>query len=89
LANIKSQIKRIKTSKKQNLRNRSAKSALKTYFSNFEIAVEENDKEKAGVILKKTIKEIDKAASKNIIHLNNAANKKSKLVKRFNALSVV
>lgn len=89
MANIKSQIKRIKTSKKQNLRNRSVKSALKTYVSNFEIAVEENDKEKAEVILKKTIKEIDKAASKNIIHLNNAANKKSKLVKRFNTLSVV
>ncbi|MBI4743994.1 MAG: 30S ribosomal protein S20 [Actinobacteria bacterium] len=89
MANIKSQIKRIKTSEKRRLRNKSNKSALKTYISNFEIALEESDKEKAGITLKRAVKEIDKAAAKKIIHLNNAANKKSKLVKKFNTLSVV
>jgi small subunit ribosomal protein S20 len=84
LANIKSQIKRIKQAEKRRLRNKSVRSALKTYIKKFEVALSENDKEKAEVALKTVIKKLDKAAAKGVIHKNTAAHKKSRLTKKFN-----
>lgn len=86
MANIKSQIKRIKVAERQRLRNKSVKSALKTYVTKFNNAVTAGDKTIAETALKTAVKNFDKAAEKGIIHKNNAANKKSRMVKRFNAM---
>lgn len=86
LANIKSQIKRDKQSEKARLRNRGAKSEIKTYIGKFETAAAAGDKEAAAPALARSIKLLDKAAMNNVIHANTAANKKSSLMKRFNSL---
>ncbi len=87
MANIKSQIKRIRTAEKQHERNKAGRSVLKTRLSGFHKAVESGDKEAAKIALAAAIKCLDSAASKNLIHKNNAANKKSALTKAFNKLS--
>jgi small subunit ribosomal protein S20 len=84
LANIKSQIKRIKQAEKRRLRNKSVRSALKTCAKKFEVALAEKDKEKAEATLRIVIKKLDKAAAKGIIHKNTAAHKKSRLIRKFN-----
>jgi len=84
LANIKSQIKRVKQAEVRQLRNKAVKSELKTLISKFNKTVKEADKKVAEENLLITIKSLDKAASKGIIHKNNAANKKSSLTMKFN-----
>ncbi|MEZ0065674.1 small subunit ribosomal protein S20 [Streptacidiphilus sp. MAP12-20] len=79
MANIKSQIKRIKTNEKARQRNKAVKSSLKTAIRKTREAVEAGDFEKAGVLAREASKELDKAVSKGVIHKNQAANKKSAL----------
>ncbi|MFC1409861.1 30S ribosomal protein S20 [Streptacidiphilus sp. N1-12] len=79
MANIKSQIKRIKTNEKARQRNKSVKSSLKTAVRKAREAVEAGDFEKAIVLTREANKKLDKAASKGVIHKNQAANKKSAL----------
>jgi small subunit ribosomal protein S20 len=86
MANIKSQIKRIKTNEKARLRNKSVKSSVKTAIRKFREAAESGDKEKAVELLRDASKKLDKAASKGVIHANQAANKKSAMAKRANSL---
>jgi small subunit ribosomal protein S20 len=86
VANIKSQIKRIKTNEKRRLRNKSVKSSVKTAIRKFREAAEAGDKEKATVLFRDASKKLDKAASKGVIHANQAANKKSAMAKRANSL---
>ena len=82
VANIKSQIKRIKTNEKARLRNQSVKSELKTYVRRVREAVEAGDKAAAEEGLRKASRKLDKAVSRGVIHKNQAANRKSKLAKR-------
>jgi small subunit ribosomal protein S20 len=77
VANIKSQLKRIKTNEKARLRNKAVKSSLKTAIRRFRAAVAAGDREAVGVELKSASRALDKAASKGVIHQNQAANKKS------------
>ena len=86
MANIKSQIKRIRTNEKRRLRNQSVKSELKTLVRKTREAVEAGDKELAIESLKTASRKLDKAASKGVIHKNQAANRKSKLAKRVSSL---
>ncbi|SOD74727.1 small subunit ribosomal protein S20 [Jatrophihabitans sp. GAS493] len=86
MANIKSQIKRIQTNEKARLRNKSVKSALKTSVRRFREAAEAGDKEATIVAFRDASRALDKAASKGVIHANQAANKKSALAKSVNAL---
>jgi small subunit ribosomal protein S20 len=86
VANIKSQEKRIKTNERRRLRNKSAKSSLHTAVRRFREAVEAGDKDKAGELLAATSRKLDKAASKRVIHKNQAANRKSSLAEAFNKL---
>ena len=86
MANIKSQIKRITTNEKARLRNKSVKSSLKTAIRKFREAAEAGDKAKALELLQDASRKLDKAATKGVIHANQAANKKSALAKRINAL---
>ncbi len=87
MANIKSQIKRIKVSERQRVRNKGSRSALKTYVTKFNTAVTAGDRSAAETALKTAVKALDKAAEKGIIHKNNAANKKSRLTRKFNKIA--
>jgi small subunit ribosomal protein S20 len=86
VANIKSQIKRNKTNKKAQERNKAVKSELKTAIRATREAVVAGDKDKAAAALRLAAKKIDKAASKGVIHKNQAANRKSAIAKQVAAL---
>ena len=86
MANIKSQIKRIKTNEKARLRNKAVKSELKTQVRRVREAVTAGDKDAATAALLTASKKLDKAVSKGVIHSNQAANRKSALAKAVNAL---
>ncbi len=81
MANIKSQIKRIGTNEKAHERNKAVKSQLKTAIRATRTAVAAGDKDKAVSALGTASKRLDKAASKGVIHKNQAANRKSALAK--------
>jgi small subunit ribosomal protein S20 len=86
VANIKSQIKRIKTNEKARLRNRAVKSELKTHVRKVREAVAGGDKDAATSALKVANRKLDQAATKGVIHANQAANRKSALAKSVDAL---
>ena len=86
MANIKSQKKRNITNERNRLRNQSIKSALRTSIRNLRAAADTGDKERAGALLVATTRQLDKAATKGVIHKNQAANKKSALTKAVNQL---
>ena len=86
MANIKSQIKRIGTNKKAQERNKAVKSELKTAIRATREAVVAGDKDKAQTSLLIAAKKLDKAASKGVIHKNQAANRKSAIAKQVAAL---
>ena len=86
MANIKSQIKRIRTNEIARLRNKSVRSSLKTAVRRFRDAAESGDKAAALEALGVASRQLDKAASKGVIHANQAANKKSAMAQRVNAL---
>ncbi|MFI8595729.1 30S ribosomal protein S20 [Kocuria koreensis] len=87
MANIKSQKKRVLTNEKARLRNNAYKSELRTAVRKVNTAVQAGNKEEADQALRLASKKFDKAVSKGVLHKNNAANKKSGLSKRVNALS--
>ncbi len=82
MANIKSQLKRIKTNEKARLRNKSVKSSLKTAVRKYREAAEAGDTAAATTLMRDASKALDKAASKGVIHANQAANRKSAMAKR-------
>ena len=82
MANIKSQIKRNKTNEKARQRNVAVKSALKTSVRRFRSAADAGDAAAATAALQAAGKALDKAASKGVIHKNQAANRKSGLAKQ-------
>jgi small subunit ribosomal protein S20 len=86
VANIKSQIKRIRTNEAARLRNKSVKSSLKTAIRQFREAADAGDREKALAAMQAAARKLDKAASKGVIHPNQAANKKSAMAVRANSL---
>src|SRR5699024_4185912 len=81
VANIKSQIKRNKTNEKARLRNRAVKSERKTYTRKVRAAVSTGDGEVAREALRTASGKLDKAVSQGVIHLIQAANRKSGLAK--------
>jgi small subunit ribosomal protein S20 len=82
VANIKSQIKRNRTNEKARLRNKSVKSSLKTHIRRFREAADAGDANKAKDLAAEACRQLDKAASKGVIHANQAANRKSSIAKR-------
>ena len=86
MANIKSQKKRNLTNEKARLRNKAVKSSLRTHTRKFEEAVAAGDTEKAQGLARTATRALDKAASKGVIHKNQAANKKSAMAKAFNKI---
>ena len=86
MANIKSQKKRILTNEKARQRNNAVKSELKTAIRAVNAAVETTDKDAATTALVTASRKLDKAVSKGVLHKNNAANRKSAISKKVNAL---
>ncbi len=86
MANIKSQKKRILTAEKARVRNRAVRSELKTYVKKVRVAAEAGDKEAAQAAAYEACRKLDKAASKGIIHKNQAAERKSGLQRLVNGM---
>jgi len=82
VANIKSQIKRNRTNEEARLRNKSVRSSVKTAVRRFRAAADAGDRDTATVELRTASRALDKAASKGVIHANQAANKKSAMAQR-------
>ena len=82
MANIKSQLKRIKTNRAATERNKAVKSELRTWIRKFREAADAGQAEEAREYLAAASKKLDKAVSKGVIHKNQAANKKSAMAKR-------
>jgi len=78
----KSAIKKAKQSEGKRVRNAHVKSTMKTQIKKTLTAIEVNNKDNTGELLKSAIASINKAASKNVIHKNNAARKVSRLSKK-------
>lgn len=81
MANIKSQIKRIKTNEKARLRNKSVSSSIKTAVRKFRAAVVTGDHAVITTELRSASQALDVAVAKGVIHKNAAANKKSSMAK--------
>jgi small subunit ribosomal protein S20 len=87
VANIKSQIKRIRTNEKARLRNKEVKTSLKTATRRFNEAVESGNTAEAQSAARDACRQLDKAASKGVIHKNQAATRKSAISTKAAALA--
>jgi small subunit ribosomal protein S20 len=86
LANIKSAIKRNRQNEKRRIQNRIYRGSARTQVKEARTALVEGDQEKAAAEVKEAICELDRTASKGIIHKNNAARRKSRLMKQLNKM---
>ena len=82
MANIKSQIKRNRQNETRRLRNKAVKSEFKTFVRKFHEAADAGQRDDALTLARAAARKLDKAASKGVIHKNQAANKKAALFRR-------
>ena len=87
MPNIKSASKRVLISRARNAKNRADKSELKTNIKKFEAAVAEGNREAAESAYKVAVKTVDRAATKGLLHKNNAAHKTSALTLKLNNMA--
>jgi small subunit ribosomal protein S20 len=86
LANIKSAIKRNKQNEKRRLRNRVYRGSARTYVAKARVAIDSGEKDAATETTMRAITALDVAAQKGVLHKNNAARRKSRLMKKLNTL---
>lgn len=86
MPNIKSAIKRVGVTKRQNLENRISRSILKTSMKKYQAVIDANDVSGAEKMLPSTSGAIDRACSKGVLHKNAAARKKAQIANRLNAI---
>ena len=86
MANLKQSAKRKLTNEKARQRNQSVKSNAKTAIRKFRETADSGDRERAIELQRDAARKLDKAASKGVIHKNQAANKKAAMAKRANEL---
>ena len=87
MANIKSQIKRNRQNEKRRIHNRIFRGRARTLIAKAQTAIASESQETAAEAVKLAIRSLDKAAEKGVIHKNNAARRKSRLMKRLNQLA--
>ncbi|WP_428909186.1 30S ribosomal protein S20 [Niallia sp. Krafla_26] len=87
MPNIKSAIKRVKTTEKKNAQNNTIKSDMRTSVKKVEAAVVLNDATAAASTYAEAARKLDKAAAKGLIHKNAASRKKARLMKKLNTLN--
>ncbi len=86
MANIKSQIKRDKQNRKQRARNRVVRGTARSFVRKAQTSIRSGNPEEAKAETMKAIEALDKAAQKGVIHKNNAARRKSRLMKQLNQI---
>lgn len=84
LANIKSAEKRILITEKRTAINKARKSEIKTYIKKFDKAIDNGNFDEAKALLQTIDKKLKRAAHKNVLHMNNASRKVSRLTKKLN-----
>lgn len=84
MPNTKSALKRMRQAEKRRLRNRFYRSTARTYVKRARAAIAAGDLEAAKEAIKRAVSALDRAAEKGVIHKNNAARRKSRLMKAFN-----
>ncbi len=87
MANIKSQIKRNRQNDKRRLRNRFFRGAARKFVAKARVAMETSEAEEARLAVIEAVRALDKAADKGVIHKNNAARRKSRLMKQLASLA--
>ena len=87
MANIKSQIKRNKQNEKRRLRNRHVIGKTRSVVKNARSVIDSGEVEKSQIAVIAALSALDMAAQKGILHKNNAARRKSRLMKRLTALT--
>ncbi len=86
MANIKSAIKRIRSSERKQKRNRIVRGRTRTALKKATTSVAEGQLDEAKAAVEKAISVLDRAAGKGVIHKNNAARRKSRLMKKLNQM---
>ena len=87
MPNIASQAKRDRQNARRRERNKSLRSTVRTHMKRFDAAAHKGDHEAAELAYRVAARELDKAASKGVLHRNYAANKKSAMARRLSSLS--
>lgn len=87
MANSKSAEKRIRVAERRRARSQPYRSAAKTYVKRARLTIDDGDQTMAAESVREAIAVLDRVAGKGIIHKNNAARRKSRLMARLNALS--
>ena len=87
MANIKSQIKRNRQNEKRRIQNRIFRGRARTFVAKARTALESGNGEETQAAVLQAISELDRAATKGVIHKNNAARRKSRLMKRLAGLA--
>ncbi len=86
MANSKSAEKRIRVAEQKRLRNRPYRTEARTYVKKAELAIRQGDTELAAGAVGDAISTLDRVANRGVIHPNNAARRKSRLMKKYNTL---
>ena len=86
MANNKQSKKRIRINETKRLRNRPYRSAARTYVKKAEVAIRSGDQDAAATAVGDALSMLDRVASKGIIHQNNAARRKSRLMRKYNGM---
>jgi small subunit ribosomal protein S20 len=87
LANSKSAKKRIRINEQNRLRNRPYRTAARTYVKKAELAIQTGEPDEAANAVREAMSMLDRVANRGVIHRNNAARRKSRLMAKFNAMS--
>jgi len=87
LPNIKSAKKRVLVNQVKAMQNKAARSALRTQLKKFEVVISAGNRSEADQEYKTTVKAVDQAAARGLIHRNNAAHKKSSMTLRLNKIA--
>ncbi|MCA9860141.1 MAG: 30S ribosomal protein S20 [Thermomicrobiales bacterium] len=86
MANSKSAEKRIRVAEQKRLRNRPYRTEARTYVKKAELAIRAGDADAAATAVGDAISTLDRVANRGVIHANNAARRKSRLMKKYNAM---
>jgi len=84
MAHTRSAIKRIRQAERRRIRNQMVKSRVKTLIKRARLLIESGDLEQARLSVGDAISALDRAAERGVLHRNNAARRKSRLIKRYN-----
>ena len=87
MANSKSARKRVRVAERRRIRNRLYRSSARTMVRRAESAIASGDVDAAAAAVGNAISGLDRAAGKHVIHANNAARRKSRLMSKYNNMS--